>query len=204
MICMIPQLVIIYILCSRGIYFAAKSSYSDKRAFCPAKKLHKDSWTERPDVYTGDREMLLTKLLVGNEIDLEHTKETETFLLPPMIPGSKLRYDTVTGMTNDCRVWTVYENSRAYPEYLVRYYYKERGEPVPMETEPTQEQSTSNFGRSSFNGIRDLEANHNNSLRNYSPNQSDQELLLSYRTQIDDRGSSKSITDWISKSFTLS
>ena len=31
------------------------------------------------------------------------------------------RYDTVTGRTGESKVYIVYENGRAYPEYLVTY-----------------------------------------------------------------------------------
>jgi hypothetical protein len=34
---------------------------------------------------------------------------------------TRSRYDTVTGETQGSKVYIVYENGRAYPEYLVRY-----------------------------------------------------------------------------------
>ena len=41
--------------------------------------------------------------------------------IPPSIPGDNRRYDTVTGDTRGSKVYIVYENGRAYPEYLVTY-----------------------------------------------------------------------------------
>eukprot|EP01051_Picozoa_sp_SAG22_P012072 SAG22_NODE_1224_length_5119_cov_2.362550_2_plen_207_part_00 len=63
----------------------------------------------------------------------------------PPIAGTGMKYNTVRGFTQtdrkdangnwsknmDCpksMVWIVYENGRAYPEYLVRYYRGERDE----------------------------------------------------------------------------
>jgi Poly(ADP-ribose) polymerase catalytic domain len=170
-------------LSSRGIYFAAKSSYSDNFAFRPAKQSSKESWRERPDVWTGDRELLLTKLLVGNEIDFKPSQETKSFVAPPLMPGSKLRYDTVTGVTGQSKVWVVYENGRAYPEYLVRYYRIERGNAVSTETEAAKVQVSFTTERS-FNTVQDLEADHNNCSQNDYHNQSDQRLKWSERRQI--------------------
>ena len=39
----------------------------------------------------------------------------------PDKPAGGGRYDTVTGTTNGSKVYIVYENGRAYPEYLVTY-----------------------------------------------------------------------------------
>jgi hypothetical protein len=86
------------------------------------------SWNERPDVHPDDREMFLTKLLIGNEIWIDRNEspskkiECRSLIVPPTNPITGLRYDTVTGKTRGSRVWIVYENGRAYPEYLVRYY----------------------------------------------------------------------------------
>ena len=41
---------------------------------------------------------------------------------PPKSEGQAgRRYDTVSGHTIGCKVYVVYENGRAYPEYLVTY-----------------------------------------------------------------------------------
>jgi hypothetical protein len=36
------------------------------------------------------------------------------------------KFNTVTGSTAGSQVWIVYENGRAYPDYLVRFYRKKR------------------------------------------------------------------------------
>jgi hypothetical protein len=67
------------------------------------------------------------KLLVGEAIELDREAspamriECAEITVPPVNRKTKLKYNTVTGMTGDSRVWVVYENGRAYPEYLVRY-----------------------------------------------------------------------------------
>ena len=62
--------------------------------------------------------MLLTKLIVGTEAMVPSNSNLR---IPPSIPGGNRRYDTVTGVTRGSKVYIVYENGRAYPEYLVTY-----------------------------------------------------------------------------------
>jgi hypothetical protein len=102
--------------------------YSHDYSFKPQEGLSPGmkSWKERPDACIGDREMFLTKLLVGNEIEMNrdsllHQIECHALTVPPINPITGLRYDTVTGKTRGSQVWIVYENGRAYPEYLIRY-----------------------------------------------------------------------------------
>ena len=87
------------------------------------------SLTERPGAIDSDHEMFLAKLLVGNEVLMNRDEspakaaECKALTVPPIAdPKTKLRYDTVTGHTDGSQVWIVYENFRAYPDYLVRYY----------------------------------------------------------------------------------
>ena len=65
--------------------------------------------------------MFLTKLLVGNAATVD---QDNSLIVPPLLdpanPGQ--RYNTVTGKTGGSPVYIVYENGRAYPSYLVRYY----------------------------------------------------------------------------------
>lgn len=95
------------------------------------------SSTERPVAVNGDCEMFLTKLLVGNEVLLNRDKssakaeECRALTVPPIDPKTNLKYNTVTGHTDGSQVWIVYENGRAYPDYLVRYY---RGSRDPNRT----------------------------------------------------------------------
>jgi hypothetical protein len=44
----------------------------------------------------------------------------DSLVKPPDKPSGG-RYDTVSGDTNGSKVYIVYENGRAYPEYLVTY-----------------------------------------------------------------------------------
>jgi hypothetical protein len=117
----------------RGIYFAAKSIYSNSYAFNPSKGLTEDmpSWNERPNAQNDEREIFLTKLLIGNEIWMSRNSPEEkakcrALTVPPMDTNTGLKYNTVTGMTKGSQVWIVYENGRAYPDYLVRYYRGKR------------------------------------------------------------------------------
>ena len=63
--------------------------------------------------------MFRVKLLVGAH---KHIMPNDNTLKhPPLMPGGGARYDTVTGDTNGSKVYVVYENGRAYPEYLVTF-----------------------------------------------------------------------------------
>ncbi len=110
-------------LWGRGLYFATKSSYSHRYAFKPDESL---------TPYGDEREMFLAKLLVGNAVEMNRDEspakaaECSALTVPPTNPRTGLKYNTVTGWTNDSQIWVVYENGRAYPDYLVRYYKGER------------------------------------------------------------------------------
>ena len=86
-----------------GLYFAEKASYSNSYS----KKLA-----------NGQRTFMLTKLLSGEETHIMPNDNTLKF--PPNKPNGE-RFDTVTGDTGGSKVYIVYENMRAYPEYLVTY-----------------------------------------------------------------------------------
>ena len=87
----------------RGLYFAENAAYS-----------HNYSW----DLGNGTRQMMYTKLLCGEEVNVMPNDNT---LIAPPVKKAPVRYDTVTGTTNGSKVYIVYENGRAYPEYLVTY-----------------------------------------------------------------------------------
>lgn len=82
----------------------------------------------RAGAKSDEKEMFLTKLLVGNEIfldrDVSTTKANEyrELTVPPIDTSTGYKYNTVSGNTGGSQVWVVYENGRAYPDYLVRYY----------------------------------------------------------------------------------
>jgi len=109
-------------LWGRGIYFADHSSYSNRYSFKPSEFYCLE---DRPDTENDDeREMFLARLLVGNHIEM--TQYDTSLLVPPYMPGSDLKYNTVCGSTGRSKVYVVYENGRAYPEYLIRYYFGKR------------------------------------------------------------------------------
>ena len=89
----------------QGIYFAENASYSDNYAYHDGSGL-------------GTKTMILARLIAGDEI---HILPDASLRHCPEKPGGKGRYDTVTGTTRGSKVYVVYENGRAYPEYLVTY-----------------------------------------------------------------------------------
>jgi WWE domain len=114
---------------SRGIYFAEKSEYSHCYAYQPSQRPIASADADGRSVGQPDeREMFLTKLLAGNVIKLnrddspQKAAECRALTVPPTNPRTNLKYNTVTGHTGGSQVWIVYENGRAYPDYLVRYY----------------------------------------------------------------------------------
>ena len=102
-------------LWGQGIYFAEKASRSHHYAFQTIQ-------TDRcffSDKQTVGRSVILAKLIAGDEVSL---KPDSTLRHCPGKPGSKgKRYDTVTGHSKGSKVYVVYENGRAYPEYIVTY-----------------------------------------------------------------------------------
>lgn len=116
----------------RGIYFANKSNYSYGYSYKPTA-----GSGDRPRAKSDEREMFLAKLLVGNETHMNRDEdgrkaaECRALTVPPINPQTNLKYNTVTGHTGGSQVWIVYENGRAYPDYLVRYY---RGKRDPKRT----------------------------------------------------------------------
>jgi hypothetical protein len=125
----------------RGIYFAEKSSYSHSYAYTP----HGDTWQatfmDRPIGQDGEREMFLAKLLVGKATTLAQDK---SLIVPPLDPDKPgQRYNTVEGQTGGSKVYIVYENGRAFPNYLVRYYRGTRDHHrTPFETQDEAKKST--------------------------------------------------------------
>jgi hypothetical protein len=88
----------------RGIYFAVNAEYSH-------------DYAHRLTLPPGQKSFLLAKLIVGDVTDIP---PDGSLVKPPDKPSGG-RYDTVSGDTNGSKVYIVYENGRAYPEYLVTY-----------------------------------------------------------------------------------
>jgi hypothetical protein len=112
--------------------------YSHSYAYQPAQRPLSSVAADGCSVGKHDeKEMFLTKLLVGSAVELNRDEsaqkaaECRALTLPPPNPMTNLKYNTVTGHTCGSQVWIVYENGRAYPDYLVRYY---RGKRDPRRT----------------------------------------------------------------------
>lgn len=115
-------------LFGRGIYFSDKSSCSHYYSYSTKRSKYGQP-TDRPHIRHDEYEMLLAKLLVGTAITLDHTDSA--LVAPPMMRHGDQRYNTVIGSSSDSSIYVVYENGRAYPSYLVRYY---RGKRDPKRT----------------------------------------------------------------------
>ena len=88
----------------RGLYFARDARYSDSYAY---------------DLGNGTKCLLLARLLAGEEVHVMPNDRSLRYC--PDKPDGTGRYDTVTGDTCGSKVYVVYENGRAMPEYLVTY-----------------------------------------------------------------------------------
>ena len=95
-------------LWGRGIYFAENASYS-----------HSYARTTQPS-FVGSTfyTMILANLVVGEEVALS---ADSSLTHCPNKPNGKGRYDTVVGSKHGSKIYVIYENGRAYPEYLVTY-----------------------------------------------------------------------------------
>jgi Poly(ADP-ribose) polymerase catalytic domain/WWE domain len=123
----------------RGLYFAEHSNVSDEYSHQPSAS--PATLEDRPVAASDEREMFLATLLVGNAAEL--VKADTTLVAPPHDPSSKPRQRchtvkgtrTVRGGCIASPVYVVYENGRAYPRYLVRYYKGEMDRTrTPFET----------------------------------------------------------------------
>lgn len=111
-------------LYGRGLYFAERFEYSDCYSYrVNAARLPQGSVRQVGE----DREIFLVKLLVGQAAVMNHLdkgEECRKLVAAPENPNTDgLRFDTVSGTAIDqTKIHTVYENGRAYPSYLIRYY----------------------------------------------------------------------------------
>lgn len=107
----------------QGIYFAVDAKYSHAYAhtesrFVPGgarSAAFSGRFSRTVQLYT----LIMARLVVGEEV---HMTSNSALRQCPAKPGEEpRRYDTVTGTTKGTKVYVVYENGRAYPEYLVTY-----------------------------------------------------------------------------------
>ena len=104
-------------------YFAVNASYSDGYSYSGSHS------------YAGncDLQMFAAQVLVGNSVDYGGRSD-RSLRLPPEIKTQPVsssndpsngpavrRYDSVTGTTGGSKVFMIYANGKAYPEYLITY-----------------------------------------------------------------------------------
>ncbi|EFA74530.1 hypothetical protein PPL_00028 [Heterostelium album PN500] len=103
-------------------YFAKNASYSHNYSYSYTSTedstsiLYKVKAREQPQ-----RQMFLARVFIG---DCIHVMPNQPLKKPPKKETSKEYaeyYDTVSGETQGSYVYMVYENNRAYPEYLITY-----------------------------------------------------------------------------------
>jgi len=100
-----------------GVYFAENASYSGRKYSFQIQS------TDTEKLY----QMFLAEVIVG---DVYYSPQPDKSLfLPPLVPCEipwknafeDERYDSVCGQDHGSDIYIVYENSRAYPLYLITY-----------------------------------------------------------------------------------
>lgn len=96
-----------------ALYFSESVCYADRFAHITSE---------------GDREILVASVLVGEAYDFG-TAHSRDLRMPPVRETSKenlenIKYDSVSAITKDTRVYMLYEMNKAYPAYHVRYQYQ--------------------------------------------------------------------------------
>jgi len=87
----------------QGVYFAVDFSYSAQRAYSP------------PDP-NGVKYVFQCRVLTGQfVVGRPDMKE------PPQRGSTKFRYDSVTNSASDPRIFVIFKDTQAYPEYLVSF-----------------------------------------------------------------------------------
>ncbi|CAF0905999.1 unnamed protein product, partial [Brachionus calyciflorus] len=87
-----------------GIYFAVNASYS-KLGYSYKNKSE------------GTHSIFYARVALGDYTE----QPSRPWCLPPLKPNSKLRYDSIKGHTKGSDIFILYENGRAYPEYLITF-----------------------------------------------------------------------------------
>jgi len=105
-----------------GVYFAENASYSGRKySYKPPN--------QTTTTNTKQYQMLLAEVIVGNVF---YSDKPTIFKVPPTLPTGvpwqkfeDERYDSVCGLDHGSKIYVVYENSRAYPAYLITYSKEE-------------------------------------------------------------------------------
>lgn len=104
-------------------YFAVKASYSNTYAHQVSVPT---ALSDFPSLHSArlysssmiQRQMFLAQVLVGDSV---YSPSNSTLTKPPVKSG-KIKYDSVYGETRGSRVYMTYDNTRAYPAYLITYH----------------------------------------------------------------------------------
>ena len=89
----------------RGAYFAEKASFADLFSY---QSQH------------GHKEIFMATVLTGDSCWM--SRKDKTLTMPPLKPGSKERYDSVSACHDaGSNIFVIYEHDLAYPEYLISY-----------------------------------------------------------------------------------
>ena len=94
----------------QGNYFAAHASYSHGYAYC---------------LSNGCKQMFLVRVLTGDRVKMEPNGNLRRAPLKnkqSKFGGVDIEYDSVTGLTNGCKVFVTYKNDKSYPLYLITYH----------------------------------------------------------------------------------
>ena len=89
-------------------YFAVNSSYSDSGYSYKIPNSH-------------SKQIFIAKVLIGDSVKVMPNNPSLTKPPTGQKNGKSFQYDSVNGETGGSIVYMIYENSRAYPEYLVTY-----------------------------------------------------------------------------------
>jgi len=89
-----------------AIYFAENASYSKRYAY---------NTTE------GYKQFFMARVLVGTPIALPADANIKKPPAKPITTGITEYYDSIQGETNGSRVYMIYENGKAFPDYLITY-----------------------------------------------------------------------------------
>ncbi|XP_046558431.1 LOW QUALITY PROTEIN: protein mono-ADP-ribosyltransferase PARP14-like [Haliotis rubra] len=88
----------------QGVYFAVNAEYSAQNTY------------SRPDPQ-GQKYMYLVRVLTG-----EYTKGTGDMRVPPSKAGSTVLFDSVVNDINNPAMYVVFNDTQAYPDYLVTFH----------------------------------------------------------------------------------
>jgi poly [ADP-ribose] polymerase 10/14/15 len=87
----------------KGVYFAVEFQYAAQSTYSP------------PDT-SGYKHVFLSRVLVG-----EFTQGDEFLLEPPLKPDDMVRYDSVVDSPNLPKIFVIFHDAQALPEYLVTF-----------------------------------------------------------------------------------